>query len=587
MSATNCCDPSAKRPFFVSWARVFGWPPGFLTTTSGRSHRLLPAVLAIVFVLAACAAPASTPQAPGGQPASAQTPRRGGVLRSAELGGAPRLLHPYPEAQQLTTPWADAATLMWASLIDFDTDTLDFIADPRTSLARSLPAISSSGRTYTFTLRDDTKWSDGRPITAADFQFAWDNASKEENNWVGLDSVVDRIESFRTPDPRTVELTLKEQLARFLAMEVAAGIGPVPKHIWEGKPWLDPQGNPEVLKPSVVSGPYLPDELSVERHSYKRNPNWWGPAPNLDEIVFVAASPTTTLELLRTRQVEWAHNFPPAQFEDAQRIPTVNVFEWASAAASYRVMHFNLARAPFSDRGFREALGRAVNRADLVQFEENLAVPQYSIYSPTGRWTSDAVERYDFDLNRSRQLLQEAGFRLEAGVLRDASGQPVRVEIIWPTTSQPRGKIAAYLQQQWKELGIDVAVTGLEFSTFVDREQRQKDFDVAMGTFSSSLDPDSALSMFKTGGTQNSIGYSNPRVDELFALGAVEQDDVRRKQIYDEIQKILLDNLTVYPMISMKAFTAFDKKVGGVFPRKGDDILRSNNSQFMEWYLTQ
>jgi peptide/nickel transport system substrate-binding protein len=551
-----------------------------------RPSRLLSALLVVVCMLAACASPAS--QTPSGQSAPAQTPRRGGVLRFAELGGAPPLLHPYPEAQQYTQTWIDAATLMWAGLIDLDYNTLDYIVDPRTSMAVQLPTITNNGRTFTFTLRNDIKWSDNQPVTSADFQFAWENASKEENDWIGLTGTVDRIESFTTPDPKTVIVTLKDPLARFLAMGIASGIGPVPKHIWEGKPWLDPQGNPEVRKPSVVSGPYLPDELSAERHSYKRNPNWWGPAPNLDRIEFISASnPTATLELLRTRQVEWAHDFPPSQYGDAKQIPTANVLDWTPAAGSYRVMDLNLNRAPLSDKRFREALARAVNRADLVQFDDDLAVPQYGIFTEASKWRSDAVERYDFDLARSRSLLEQAGFSLSGGVLRDASGQPVRLEIIFPTTSLPRGKIAAYLQQQWKELGIDVAVTGLEFNTFVDREQRQKDFDVAMGTFGSTLDPDSARTMFMTGATQNSVGYSNPRVDQLLEQGAVEQDDTRRKAVYDQIQQILLDDLPMLPLTTTKRFTAIDKKVAGVSPRKGDDLLRDNQSQFMEWYLTE
>ncbi len=545
---------------------------------------LLRVIFLCVFLVGASA---SVQAAPSPQQPPPSEPRRGGVLRSAELGGAPRLLHPYPEAQQYTSPWVDAATLMWAGLIDLDYDTLDFLVDPRTSMATEMPTISNDGRTFTFTLRDDIVWSDGRPITTTDFQFAWDNASREENNWVGYNSTIERIESFRTPDPRTLEVTLKEQLARFLAIGIAAGIGAVPKHVWEGKPWLDPQGNPEVLKPSVVSGPYLPKDLSPAGHSYTRNPNWWGAPTNLDEIVFVAASPATTLELLRTRQVEWAHNFPPSQFEDAKRIPHANVFDWASASGSYRVMDFNLARPVLADKRVREALARAVDRLDLVQLEDDLAVPQFGIYPQTSRWGPSNVDPYTLDLAWARRLLDEAGYGLQGGVRRDRAGQPVRLEIIWPTTSQPRGKIATYLQQQWKELGIDTQVTGLEFNSFVDRQQRQRDFDVVMGTWGGALDPDSARSIFKTGGTQNSTGYSNPRVDELFDRGAVEQDDTQRKEIYDEIQRILLDDLPMYTMITMKSFTAIDRRIGGVFPRRGDDILRDNNSQFMEWFIAE
>ena len=90
-----------------------------------------------------------------------------------------------------------------------------------------------------------------------------------------------------------------------------------------------------------------------------------------------------------------------------------------------------------------------------------------------------------------------------------------------------------------------------------------------------------------TGATQNSVGYSNPRVDQLLEQGAIEQDDTRRKAVYDQIQQILLDDLAMLPLTTTKRFTAIDKKVAGVSPRKGDDLLRDNQSQFMEWYLTE
>src|SRR5581483_6234138 len=211
----------------------------------------------LLLLLASCTSAASPTQNPGG------ASRKGGVLRVATLGGAPKVLHPYPEPQYNTTPLADALTLMESGLIDLNYDTLDYWVNPDYCLAKDMPVISPDGRTFTFTLRDDIKWSDGQPITSADFQFAWDNASKPENDFVGLDDL-ERIASFTTPDPKTIVVTLKEPLARFLAMGIAAGIGPVPKHVWEGKPWLDPNGNPEILKPTVVSGPFIPKEISAE-----------------------------------------------------------------------------------------------------------------------------------------------------------------------------------------------------------------------------------------------------------------------------------------------------------------------------------
>ncbi|HEV8534970.1 MAG TPA: ABC transporter substrate-binding protein [Candidatus Limnocylindria bacterium] len=534
---------------------------------------------------------ACQPVTPGQSPAPSAAPtsaaKKGGVLRASTLGGLPKVLHPYPESQNFTTPWSDANNVMWAGLISIDYDKLDWIANPQKDLAKELPKVSADGKTFTFTLRDDIKWSDGKPITSADFLFAWQQATKKENNYIGYDDLITRVDSYKTPDAKTVEVTLKEKLARFVALSQVSDITPVPKHIWEGKPWLDATANPEVIKPSVVPGPFMIKEITAERASYTRNPQWWGKSPNLDEITFIGSNPNTVLELLNTKQVEWAQSFPPAQYATAKAIPHATVYEWSGATGSYRVMQFNLARPNIKEKKFREALSRSLRREDMLQFEENLAVPQYGFYTQGNRWRFDGAERYEFDLNKSKQLLTDAGYKLSGTTLMAPDGKAVKMDVLWPTTSQPRGKIAAYAQQQWKQLGIETNVIGMEFNAFVDRYSRQKDFDIAMGSFSAGLDPDGPKEQLKTGGAQNAMGYSNKRVDELLAQGVVEQDDTKRKSIYDEIQKIVMDELPIYYMITLKVFTAFDKKVKDIVPLKGGDIFRQNNRQFMDWWLDQ
>ncbi|MBM2811583.1 MAG: transporter substrate-binding protein [Chloroflexi bacterium] len=544
---------------------------------------LFPWLTSLSILLSAC-----TPDArPSAQQPPSQTSGAVQILRVASLGAPPRNFHPYPEPQEYNQPLVDAWTLMGAGLIGVDYDKQDWVVDPRTDMARELPTVSNDGRTFTFILRDDIKWSDGKPIVADDFVFAFENARKEENNFIGLDDLL-RIESVRTPTQRTLEVTLDQTYARFIAVGFAT-LGPVPKHIWEGKPWLDPQGNPEILKPTVVNGPYVLKEVNADHHAYTRNPNWWGKRPNFDEVTFLNAGPQTALELLKTRQADWTQNVPPSQYADAKVSGNVNVVEWTGATGSYRLVLFNLQRPFLSDKRVREALSRAINRQDLVQFEEGLATPQFGLY-PQGntKWLNTSVERYEFDLSRSRQLLQDAGYRLDGTTLRDASGQPVKIEIIWPTTSQPRGKIAAYLQQQWKGLGVDVVVTGLEFATFADKYSRQRDYDVAMGTYGGgSFDPDTVKEQYRTNGTQNTGGYSNPRVDQLLEQGLVEQDESRRKQIYDEIQRLVVDDLPSFQMVTLKGLTAFDRRVTGVSPGKGGDILQQNNMQILDWSLAQ
>lgn len=220
---------------------------------------------------------------------------------------------------------AQALTLTSASLISIDWNTLEWTANPQFDLAREMPATSSDGRTYTFKLRDDARWSDRAPITSTDFVFAWENARKPEHGFGGV-ADMNEIQLMIAPDPQTIVVTLWEQLAPPVALGTVS-IAPIPKHVWEGRSWLDPSANPEILKPTVVAGPYLPDEITAGRHSYRRNPNWWGKQPRIDRIEFVLADAQGGLELLRARQVEWVETFPPAQYTEARSIPNANVIE--------------------------------------------------------------------------------------------------------------------------------------------------------------------------------------------------------------------------------------------------------------------
>ncbi len=532
-------------------------------------------------ILAACNTPS---QSQSGSQASGE-PRKGGILRVAWLGNPPKVMHPYPEPQYNGESLGDVAALFTAGLLSFDWEKLDYWVDPGDAMAAALPTVSPDGKTFTFTLRDNLKWSDGQPITSADFQFAWDNASKEENNYVGLDDL-ERIESYRTPDPKTIVVTLKEPLARFIAIATASAIGPIPKHVWQGKSWLDPVANSEILKPTVVAGPYIPKEASAERVTMVRNPTFWGKQPLLDEVHFITASPQTVLNLVKTNAADWAKNFPPAQYSDAKRTSSINVVEWQAVTGQYRNVEFNMRRPLFADKKMREALTHALNRKDFIQFEDDLAAEQFSVITQGNtKWVNNNVEKYPYDLDKAKQLLREAGFTLDGAVLKDRSGQPVHIEIIFPTTSQPRTKMAAYIQQQWKSLGIDTAVNGLEFNTFVERTQNRQ-FDVSMGTWSAVLDPDDAKTWIHSTGPQNNTGYANPRVDELFQQGMVEQDDTKRKQMYDEIQRLLADDLPAFYTVTLKQFTAFDKKVGGVKPSKGGNLMTTNNN-IASWYVAQ
>jgi peptide/nickel transport system substrate-binding protein len=563
--------------------------PGAPTTSSTPATAPPPTTVPAAGPIATPAAPARLTSAP--PPTSA--PAASGPLVEAALGNLSKTLHPYPDSASYTQPWIDAAALIWGgadgagALLGFDWETLDY----RPAMATALPTVSADGRTFIFTLRDDLKWSDGSPLSVADFQFAYEQASRDDNHYVQLD-IMQEIAAFRTPDRRSIEVGLKEARPRDVALGIVNVVGPIPKHIWNGRSWTDTAANPEILNPSVVLGPFRVQDFKIaERGVFTPVDTYPSGKPRVPRVEILAnQQPTVAYESLKSGRANWVHSLPPAQYQDARANPDLDVREWTAANAAYRAVEFNLSRPFTGDKRVRQALAYAINRADLLDLaEQGLATPQYSFVQPTNqRWVNTSVDRYEFDLARARQLFQDAGYVVRNGQLIGKDGQPLgKLQVLYPTSSTPRGKIAAYLQQQYKQLGIEVEVKGLDFNAYTEQVQNRRDFDISLAAYGGgSLDPDlGPKAQLISNGQQNVTGYANPQVDELFKQAASELDPTKRKQLYDQIQTLVNADLPSHYLYALKAIDAFSKKVQGVTTHKGDRL--DYNDALLSWSVTQ
>ncbi len=374
-----------------------------------------------------------------------------------------------------------------------------------------------------------------------------------------------------------------------MALGIANAIVPVPKKAWVGKPWNNPVANPEILNPTVVLGPYRIQEFKSGDHAILTAVDtYYVGKPRIETIELIPSlPPSVAFDLLRTGRVNWLSNLPPLLFKQARADPTLNTFNWAAANAGYRVLQFNLARPFLSDRSVREALTRSLNRADLIAIaEEGFAEPQFSFIGPNNtRWVNPNVEQYPFDPNRARQLLELAGYRHQAGKLVDQSGLPVRIQVPFPPTSQPRARVASYLQQQYRDLGIDVELKGLGFGEYNDTVNKRQDFDIALGSYAGGdLDPDLCCKPQLTSlGQQNRQSYANPRIDDLFKQAQDELDPVKRKLLYDEAQKIVAEDLPSFYLYTYQTLVAISKKVEGVKPTRGERLFY--NDAILSWFI--
>jgi peptide/nickel transport system substrate-binding protein len=134
------------------------------------------------------------------------------------------------------------------------------------------------------------------------------------------------------------------------------------------------------------------------------------------------------------------------------------------------------------------------------------------------------------------------------------------------------------MQQQYRELGITLDVRGLDFNAYTDLVQKQMDYDLALGTWGGgAIDPDeNGKAQFITGGQQNMTSYSNPLIDQLYKQGSNELDETRRKQIYDQVQSQVVQDLPVYFIYSPTSFSPAARQVQGIVPTRSDGLTSGN-----------
>lgn len=532
---------------------------------------------------------AGSPQPPVASPSPATATTATALVEAAYVP-LPATLHPYPDATSFTQSWLDIASLIWGradgggALLMFDWSTLDF----RPALASALPTVSADNRVFTFALRPDLRWSDGAPLTAADFQFAFDNASRPENHFAQVD-LLHAISGVRTPDPGTVEITLADARPRDVAYSIIDALVPVPEHTWRGKSWTDPAANAEITRPSVVLGPFALTSggtTADSRATFAPVPTYPVGQPRVTRVdVSVQPDPAAALDAVARGQANWLPNLPQGLSQQASANPALEVQSWTPANAAYRVIEFNTTRSFLSDRRVRQALALVVNRSDLItQAENGLAVPQVSFVQPTNeRWLNTAVSAPDADLDRARQLLADAGYTASKGQLTAPGGQAVRLQVVYPTSSGPRVRIASYIQAQYGQLGIGVDLKGLDFAAFTDAVSSKRDFDVSLGSYGGgSIDPDlGPKGQLITSGPQNVTGYANAQLDDIFRQAGRELDPAKRKALYDQAQQIVATDMPIQYLYALKTLDVFSRAVQHTRPTRGD---RSDaNGALLSW----
>ena len=418
-------------------------------------------------------------------------------------------------------------------------------------------------RVYTFKLRPGVKFQDGTPCDAEAIKFNiernWDpNHPFYSKAGAGANALGYKdLEKVEAVDSSTVRVTQKNPFADFLTV-LAFGTYSI------GSPTqIQKVGNDEFGNQPIGSGPFkfVSRENGVKM-VFEKNPNYWGGAPSLDGfIIRPLPEAVARLTALQTGEVDWVNSVHPDSIDKVKADPNL-VIDLAQLPNTWGYIP-NHKADPTSNIKVRQALNWAVNREGLCKdIMRGLAVPSTSPFAPTGTAGYDPdIKGYSYDPAKAKALLAEAGYanglKLHFQIPQGAVGSPFAVEM------------NQYLQQNFKDVGIDVNIETLEAQIMQANLSKGMPDDVHAYSVGFSVDELVNLQrhyrsdLVPPNGNTNPGWIENPDLDALLAKALQTPNDDDRKKIYFDVEQRAVDMAAWIWVCHQKGARAWNKKVQG------------------------
>jgi len=503
--------------------------------------------------------------------------------------------------------------LMFEGLVRINAITLQ----PEPGLAASW-TVSGDGLTWEFAIRPGVVWSDSIPFTARDVEFTFDslvfNDSINPNSSRDLFTVGGKRPALSVVDSLTVRFTLPLPYAPFLRA-MAQEILPRHKYVQlsKGNLFASALGVHAVPDSMACTGPFVLESFAAgQKTSLKRNPHYWqkdsagNTLPYLSRVVFaVVADQNAELARFKLGKLDYmkakGEDFPELAKEESRG--TFSLYRLGPASGSYFVFfNQNSGKDPatgkpfvdsvklswFSNRGFRQAVARALDKQGMIRNAMNgLGYPQRGPMSPSeGFFYNADVPSYDFDTAAAKALLASAGFtdKKHPGVLEDAAGHPVEFSLYTNSGNILRAKLAEAIARNLAAVGIRVHVTRLEFGSLTERiDKAPYAWDAILLGLSGNVDPHFGANVWRSSGYLHMWhpGEKSPatpweaRIDSIFTAASGELDEGKRKALYDEWQAIAAEELPLIYTVLPEQLFCLSKKFRNVNPSVTGGLLHS------------
>lgn len=525
----------------------------------------------------------------------------GGTFVSSTIGEGPKTFNPFNTKDNIS---AQMSEIMYDGLVTTDVVTGKTIP----KLAKS---FSVNGKEYIVNLRHGLKWSDGKPITADDVVFTWQNiifdgfGNTSTRDSVMIDGKLPTVEKI---DDYTVKFMTPEPFAPFLRM-LSSPIAP--KHIFQpavnrGREYFDgflsTNTNP---KEFVTSGAFrLKEYVPAQRVVFERNPNYYEinkdgkKLPYLDKLVYLIVGDINNQVLkfeggeLDEISLQGAN---VARFKEMEKHSDFTVFNIGpDTGTMYLSMNMNNRKNEkgkyyvdqkkqvwFQDKNFRQAVDYAIDRKNMVfNIANGLGYPLFTPETLNSIFLNKKLKPYDKNIEKSKELLKKSGFTWDkAGHLIDKFGNHVEFDLYTNAGNTEREAIGVMVKQDLEDLGMKVNFKPIEFNSLVNKLMASLDWDmVIMGFTGSPLEPNGGKNVWLSDGTlhifnqrlerdANSPRYAfEKRIDYLYTQGALATKFEDRKKYYDEYQAIVYNEKPLIYIYSPIRIVALRKKFKNIYP---------------------
>lgn len=423
---------------------------------------------------------------------------------------------------------------------------------PAPAIAESW-SISEDGTVYTFRLKRNAKWSDGKEITAGDFVYSFRRMLDPRSGTRGASALfpvlnataisvgekpVDSL-GVKALDPATLEITLEGPAPYFISLLASYSNAPVPAHVIKahGRKWTQPGT-------MVTNGAYMLGKVVTNTYyQLVKNPHYHSAdTVSIEEVFYYPVpSPTTSLKRYLAGELDVILNIPFNQYENLK----------ATRPGEFRIargiglgyLSINNTRSPFDDVRVRKALSLAIDRDVIV--EKLLRTgdePAYSVV-PTAIW-KDASEPPAFSrmspgdrLAEARRLLNEAGFN---------RSNPLRFTFMFSPVERDRRLAVAY-RSMWQQAGVEAELETVGMRALM-KKAADREYEVMRLTYYAIFyDPVSFFALIRGDSFRNYSGYSNADIDRRLALADTIRSDEERTAYLREIERRVMRDFPVIP----------------------------------------